>query len=361
MATLAEAVHYTHTRGVLHRDLKPGNILMQESGMGRQGSGIGHQESGERGPADSLIPDAEFPIPKITDFGLAKIVEQSLAETRTSLVLGTPPYMAPEQADARLAEVGPATDVYALGAILYELLTCQPPFQGQTILEVLDQVRSQEPTPPSKHRPRVPRDLETICLKCLHKEPPQRYPSAAALAADLRRFVQGEAIAARPEGYFSRIRRWLRRSERMRDAGILAIGANTIVTLWIANTVLFGSFGIGAVSLEHLEEAAIIGSLLLLLDGVLIWIGVKTIARSLAAIWAGLLLSGMVAVYAFAALGLPIAFGSMYKESPIALWQVFGLMGFIYSLQAAAYVVALYAYLVNRQMSGGGIRLPPRR
>src|SRR5262249_41689677 len=157
--------------GVIHRDLKPHNVL--------------------------LTPEGE---PKITDFGLAKKLDQTQEITRSGAVMGTPSYMAPEQAQGQNADIGPATDVYALGAILYELLTGRPPFKADTMMDTLFQVISRDVVPPRQLQPRAPRDLETICLKALAKEPGRRYLSAATMAADVRRFLQGEPIWARPMG-----------------------------------------------------------------------------------------------------------------------------------------------------------------
>src|SRR5262245_22570119 len=163
---LACAVHYAHQQGIIHRDLKPGNIL--------------------------LAPDGT---PKISDFGLAKQLDTQSGVTPSTAVLGTPSYMAPEQASGKTKDIGPATDVYALGAILYEALTGRPPFEGETVLATLDQVRFQEPLPPTQIRSDIPSDLETICLRCLQKEPARRYPSAAALAEDLQLFLEGEPVS----------------------------------------------------------------------------------------------------------------------------------------------------------------------
>jgi WD40 repeat protein len=179
---LARAVAEAHRLGIVHRDLKPGNVLLAADGT-----------------------------PKITDFGLAKSLAGDSNLTQTGAILGSPDYMAPEQAEGRPREVGPLADVYALGAILYELLTGRPPFRGASVLETLQQARSAEPVPPARLVPGLPRDVETIALKCLQKEPAKRYASAAALAEDLQRFQGGEPIVARPVGSIERTARWCRR------------------------------------------------------------------------------------------------------------------------------------------------------
>jgi WD40 repeat protein len=207
--TLARAMHYAHERGIIHRDLKPANILLQESGVRSQESGV----RAERNPAglpDSclLTPDS---CPKIADFGLARPLQDVGLQTTTGVVAGTPEYMAPEQASGRKGAVGPAADVYALGAVLYTLLTGRPPFQGTSALDTLEQLVHAEPVSLRRLRPGLPRDLETICLKCLEKEPARRYRSAAELAAELRRYLDGLPIVARRAGALERLGKWARR------------------------------------------------------------------------------------------------------------------------------------------------------
>jgi WD40 repeat protein len=193
---LAGAVQHAHDRGILHRDLKPSNILLERLDQ----------------PLDSAVEESMFEgfFPRLSDFGLAKILDAGLddAPTRTGILLGTPRYMAPEQAAGRTCKLGPRTDIYALGVILYELLVGRPPFVADTELETLRQVRSEEPLSIRRLQPKVPRDLDTICMKCLEKEPERRYASAADLATDLGRFFEHSAIRARPVSLARRVRLW---------------------------------------------------------------------------------------------------------------------------------------------------------
>ena len=183
VASIAEAVEYAHQRGIIHRDLKPANVILDTRNQ-----------------------------PRITDFGLAKRLDRDSSLTATGQVLGTPNYMAPEQAGGKTDEVGPMADVYALGAILYHLLAGRPPFEAATVVETLQRVMEQEPVSPREINRAVPTDLETICLKCLEKELVCRYSSAGDLASELRRFLRGEPIQARPIPRWEWAWRWIRRT-----------------------------------------------------------------------------------------------------------------------------------------------------
>lgn len=202
MLTLSRAMAYAHEKGVIHRDLKPANILVTAEGA-----------------------------PKIADFGLARRTDDVSHLTVDGTILGTPNYMSPEQATGKQAEIGPLSDVYTLGAILYEMLTGRPPFKGASAWEVIQQVRSAEPTPPSTLQPGIPRDLETICQKCLQKEKEKRYGSAQLLAEDLQRYLNNEPILARPIGSVERLIRLARRYPR--EARLLGLVAALMVLLTV--------------------------------------------------------------------------------------------------------------------------------
>ena len=220
-ALLARGVQYAHAHGIMHRDLKPANILFDSDG-----------------------------VPKITDFGLAKKLDEGAdSHTQSGTIVGTPSYMAPEQARGDTHRIGPAADTYSLGAILYELVTGRPPHQGTTLLETLEQVRSQEPVPPRQLVPKVPRDLETICLKCLQKEPAKRYASAGELGDDLDRYLAGQPILARPVGGVERLTRWCKRNPRT-----AALTAAVVLSL-VGGTVVSSALAVGMARERNQKEA----------------------------------------------------------------------------------------------------------
>jgi eukaryotic-like serine/threonine-protein kinase len=242
--TLAEAMQAAHDRGIIHRDLKPANVLLSLSRAPEaRASEEATRASGAR------LNEA---LPKITDFGLAKRLEDE-GQTRTGEIIGTPSYMAPEQAAGTPSHsppcqggdggVGPAADIYALGAILYEMLTGRPPFKGITPMETVLQVLAEQPVPPRRLMPMLPRDLETICLKCLHKEKSRRYLTAQELAEDLQRFLDKRPILARPAGQLERTWRWCRRNPALASlAGLLLLAviglAVGFALLWQSNDQL---------------------------------------------------------------------------------------------------------------------------
>src|SRR5437667_9094301 len=202
---VARTVHYAHEHGILHRDIKPGNILLDGKGE-----------------------------PHLTDFGLARLVETESTVTRTMEVLGTPSYMAPEQAVGNDARISSATDVYGVGAVLYQLLTGQPPFAGGTTYETIKLLLDTEPRQPRLFNPKIDRDLSTICLKCLEKDPKRRYPSALALAEDIERWARHEPIQAGRAGVLRRGKKWVRRnpSIAVMAAMVLALAVPLGVIVW---------------------------------------------------------------------------------------------------------------------------------
>src|SRR5262249_19374849 len=205
IAKLARTVHYAHEHGILHRDIKPGNILLDKSGE-----------------------------PHLTDFGLARLAEVESDSTSTTEVLGTPSYMAPEQARGNKAEISKATDVYGLGAVLYHLLTGHPPFAGGTTYETTRLLLEIDPRQPRLWNPRVDRDLSTICLRCLEKDPKRRYSSALALAEDLERWLKHEPIQARRTSPLIRGEKWVRREPLAAAfiASLVALAATVNVLVW---------------------------------------------------------------------------------------------------------------------------------
>src|SRR3989442_12074213 len=206
LKTIAEAIHYAHDRGILHRDLKPSNVLIDANDQ-----------------------------PRVTDFGLARRLEGDSELTVTGQVLGSPNYMPPEQATGKRGKVSRRSDVYSLGAMLYHLLTGRPPFVGEALTDTLEQVLNADPVSPRLLNPSVPRDLETICLKCLEKEPDKRYATAQALADELGRFLNNEPVHARPVSRAEKIWRWGRRKPVV--AGLVAAVIVLLLTVTIGSPI----------------------------------------------------------------------------------------------------------------------------
>src|SRR5213075_235674 len=228
IAKVARIVHYAHEHGILHRDIKPGNILLDANGE-----------------------------PHLTDFGLASLVETESSVTQTLDVLGTPSYMAPEQAVGNNAAVSTVTDVYGLGAVFYQLLTGQPPFAGGTTYETIKLLLDTEPRQPRLLNPKVDRDLSTICLKCLEKDRKRRYSSALALAEDLERWLKHEPIQARRTGIFARGRKWLQRNptSALLAASLMALAAAAGWIVWKSELIRQPlTTGIAVLPFENLSD-----------------------------------------------------------------------------------------------------------
>src|SRR5438876_3964838 len=227
---VARTVHYAHEHGILHHDIKPGNILLDQKGE-----------------------------PHLTDFGLARLVETESTVTRTLEVLGTPSYMAPEQAAANNTQLTSATDVYGLGAVLYQLLTGHPPFAGGTTYETIKLLLDTEPRQPRQLNPKIDRDLSTICLKCLEKDPKRRYSSALALAEDLERWLKHEPIQARRTGIFTRGRKWVRRNptSALLAASLVGLAAAAGWIVWKSEFIRHPvTTGIAVLPFENLSPDA---------------------------------------------------------------------------------------------------------
>jgi hypothetical protein len=361
VGTLAAAVAHAHERGIVHRDLKPANVLLQE-GLAQSRKDAKEESKAEEPKSPLLFLGGlaslrETPFtPKVSDFGLAKCLDNDDGLTRTGAVLGTPSYMAPEQAAGRAKDVGPATDVYALGAILYELLTGRPPFRGPSAMATLQQVVHEEPAPPRRLNPAVPPDLAAVCLKALAKDPAQRYDTALALAEDLDRFVRGEPVRARAGGWPAAVLRWVLRPERVAQAGgfVLVHGlVRGLVAVLSLTSFLF-----------HLRANDLTPG----------WVGVLvfTCGFCVLQLWAGWramqnhpagLVVGWVAASGYLLARLPFAPSFLHLEDeqarsePMSLLNLYVIYVFLSVVQLAVCSVGLAAYRRHRRT----LQPPPER
>lgn len=325
---LAAAVEHIHAHGLLHRDLKPSNVLLAEEEVGQA--------------TDDAAESLPFR-PLVTDFGLAKLVEQSFYETGSSVMLGTPLYMSPEQAACQQHRIGPWTDVYSLGVILYELLTGRAPFTGPGLVAVLTELQTADPRPPRKIRSTVPRDLEVICLKCLAKEPAERYPTAGELTADLARYLAGERISARRPGPLQNLLKWCRQPRRITEAGTVAIVLNAGYALWFAFEVPFVLWA-PDVNVERMD--IIRGCVTITASYIvpMMVLGIFTVCRQRWAIWGGLAVSTLNFGFCAAGVaGVVEPFGDLYHATPILRVIMFGLVGSLILFQMLCYLAATIA------------------
>lgn len=256
---LSRAVDYGHTQGVIHRDLKPANIMVTSQSESNQ-TGEWNENSQVR----------------ILDFGLACSVTETLRDTGSSMVLGTPLYMSPEQASGRSKDVGIATDIFSLGAILYELLTGKPPFEAESFPEVLTKLKDDSPVNPRSINATIDRSLQAICMKCLRRDPDDRFESSAELTEELERYLSGESTKTRGLYWWNHLNDWSRHEQRIREAGTILIGVNALVFFWVHTTCAFNSeiYGIasntpGDYFVLFLKIVLIVNSIQLLL----MWLG----------------------------------------------------------------------------------------
>ena len=347
MAKLADAVKYAHDRGVIHRDLKPSNILLafKDTGLENQDNAWVHH-------------DLEQFEPKLTDFGMAKSIMEEQVNTRSSLLIGTPLYMAPENFDGTATRTpAVAIDIYAFGCLLFELITGKTPFAGGSYLDVVESVR-RAPAPRLRETAEdIPKELDTICGICLEKEPEDRYSSAGELANDLRSCLVGKSIVGRPPNFWQRLQTWARQPERIWQAGMFAVVIHTIMMVWLffASSLtffkpsLFAELGGDSEGFSQLyADAALI---MLTAHLPMLFIGWKTRQGRGWAIWTGTILS-FIGLFPPLLLGLGVMeiFTDVYQNSPYHRLAMSALIFLLTAAQLALYTAALIAH--RRKTSG---------
>lgn len=332
MAELADAVHYAHQAEIYHRDIKPSNVLLNP---------------GEKKGDGASLQDFS---PQLTDFGLAKCALFNDRQTRSSMVLGTPLYMAPEQLESARSEWPIQSDLYSLGCMLYELITRRLPISGETYAVVLDQLRTVEPTAIKQLVPEVPSEIERVCHKCLEKNPQARYQSAAEFAHDLRACLDGQPIQATKPSFMVRFRYWLTRPQRVFDAGLFTVCVQLLLTVWLtmAIAIALGTHLVDADAGPRLiaEAIGIVG----LVHMPMALVGWQTIRRKRWAVAAGLVLSAinLIVPIVFVSLSLPPFLADIYAKVDASNYTAFTTCGLMLLAELGQLFLYVAAYAAQR-------------
>lgn len=330
IAMLSDAVNYAHQHGVLHRDLKPANVLLVPSGT----------DTGETGELTEYEP-------RLTDFGLAKIAESDFQDTRSSLLIGTPLYMAPEQLRPNQESTLPTIDVYSLGVLLFELLTRRTPFDSETYFDVIEKLRKCDAPRLRELRPDVPRDLEIICGKCLQKLAIDRYETADLLARDLRQFTAGREISARSLGTWTRLNRWAANPDRIQQASLYAVVFNSLLLIWVVFFVISaGGLAIGTETQHATDFLPDTAMAICLFQIPKIWVAIQSGRGKLWAVWIGVMAAAVhVTVAGANGLGLLPVYDEIYRDNPIVRWAAHSFLVVGAAAELTFYLFALYARL----------------